>query len=75
MPSYDKPTCPQPTKHYLIKKKYSGVKDDGALVKRRDMGYQQGRRKEIVLPARENRLQRRESGMVLAFAEGLRLHH
>ena len=37
MPSYDKPTCPQPTKHYLIKKKSRGVKDDGALVKLGDV--------------------------------------
>jgi len=37
MPSYDKPTCPQPTKHYLNQKKSRGVKDDGALVKLGDV--------------------------------------
>ena len=45
MPSYDKPTCPPPTKHYLIEKKSGGVadiksrgvKDDGALVKLGDV--------------------------------------
>mmetsp|Transcript_12973 Transcript_12973/g.43634 ORF Transcript_12973/g.43634 Transcript_12973/m.43634 type:complete len:775 (-) Transcript_12973:800-3124(-) len=45
MPSYDKPTCPPPTKRYLVEKKSGGVadiksrgvKDDGALVKLGDV--------------------------------------
>jgi len=37
MTSYDKPTCPQPTKHYLNQKKSRGVKDDCALVKLGDV--------------------------------------